>query len=78
MSSTPKLPSHVNLDTFTTDAKPLNLRDGDISFQAVPRKFSTGSVGWGSSGKVTVMVNGKPTPCQVSFNVTVIGSKPSK
>lgn len=44
---------------------------------AEKREFSTGSVGWNGNGKVTLMVDGKPVRCQVSLNVTVIGSKPT-
>lgn len=63
---------------FVQTAKPLNLYEANEALgqiEAKPREFSTGSIGWGSSGKVTVMIDGQPTPCQVSLNITIIGSK---
>jgi hypothetical protein len=41
---------------------------------AVPKTFSTGSVGYYGNGKVQLMVDGVAVMCQVSVNVTVIGS----
>ena len=40
-----------------------------------PMEFSTGSFGLNISGKVTVMVDGVPVPCQLSGNLVVIDSK---
>ena len=42
-----------------------------------PRKFSTGSYGWNSCGKVKLNVGGKECTVQVSLNMIVIGSKPA-
>lgn len=42
---------------------------------AAPREFSTGSLGWFGNGKVTVLVDGQPVVCQVSCNITAVGSK---
>jgi hypothetical protein len=39
---------------------------------ASPKTFQTGSVGWNINGKV--LIDGRR--CQVSGNITVIGSKP--
>lgn len=44
--------------------------------QATVKEFSTGSVGWNITGKVTVRLpNGVLVRCQVTGNVVVIGSK---
>ena len=39
------------------------------------REFSTGSMGWYLSGKVSVPVNGTKVKTQVGLNLTVVGSK---
>ena len=48
---------------------------GGTPLVALPRAFSEGGVGWGTSDKVTLMVDGHPVACQVSLNISVIGSK---
>lgn len=50
-------------------------RDGFVSVVAMPREYSTGSLGWHHSGKIVVLVNGIPTTCQMSVQITVVGSK---
>lgn len=40
-----------------------------------PREFSTGSFGFHAVEKVTVLIDGVPTPCQGNLMLTVIGSK---
>jgi hypothetical protein len=47
-------------------------------FEMTPREFSSGSVGYYTSGKVDLLVKGAVVKCQVSVNVTVIGSKPKE
>jgi hypothetical protein len=42
---------------------------------AIPREFSSGSLGWYTGDKITVMVDGVPTRVQVGVNLTVVGSK---
>ena len=42
------------------------------------REFSSGSFGWFASEKLNVPVGGERVRCQLSVNVTVIGSKNSK
>lgn len=39
------------------------------------RTFSSGAVGYGSYGKITIPINGVPTKCQVTLSVVVVGSK---
>ena len=43
-----------------------------------PREFSSGSFGWFASEKLQVPVEDQRVRCQMSLNVTVIGSKNSK
>lgn len=43
-----------------------------------PRSFSTGSFGYYTNDKITVMIGGIPTLCQVGLTVTVVNSKEAK
>ncbi len=40
-----------------------------------PREFTTGSLGWNISSKMTMMIDDKPVTVQVGLNLTVVGSK---
>lgn len=73
-TKTAKAPS-IDRETFSAKAQGTQCRIGEFPAYLDPRQFSTGSYGWGFSGKVTMMVDGKPVQCQASINVTVIGSK---
>ncbi len=46
-------------------------------FELDPREFSSGSFGWFASEKLNVPVGNERVRCQLSLNVTVIGSKNS-
>eukprot|EP00434_Breviolum_minutum_P001793 symbB.v1.2.001588.t1/scaffold88.1/size340390/23 len=48
---------------------------GDKKVKAVPKQFSTGSVGFMASTKVVVDVGGVPLTLQCGLNLPVIGSK---
>ena len=39
------------------------------------REFSTGSMGWNISSKMTIMVGDTPVTVQVGLNLTIVGSK---
>jgi hypothetical protein len=65
----------VTRNEFLAEAKGMDVVLGDQKVLASAKTFSTASFGWGFSDKITVMVNGKAVKCQVSLNVTVIGSK---
>lgn len=61
---------------FVEKAKPLRVQVGDdVSVVAAPKENKTGSFGWNSAEKQTFIVDGVAIKCQVSVNVTVIGSK---
>lgn len=65
---------------FMTAAQPVYvvvgasaLRDGALP--AEPREFGTGSCGWYVTGKVSLMVEGRPVAVQVGLNLVVVHSK---
>ncbi len=60
---------------FAKDAKPVIVKIGDKEFRAVPKEFSTGSLGWNINEKMTVDVGGTEVTVQVGMNLTVVGSK---
>ncbi len=60
---------------FQAKAKPVTVTIGDRTYQAVPKEFSTGSLGWNINDKIQVDVGGTPVTVQVGMNLTVIGSK---
>lgn len=76
-SYTPKTPklAPITRETFRTEAKPLAVTVGGTPLFAMPKDFSTGSVGWSFNAKVLIEVDGKMCECQVGGNVTVNGSK---
>lgn len=67
---------NLTRDQFQATAQPLTVTlPGDQALTAAPRTFSTGSLGFQANGKVTIVIGGVPTSCQVGVTVTVIGSK---
>ena len=68
-------PCTITRATFHAHAQPQQLTLGDQLLAAMPREFSTASLGWFANGKAFLEVNGQRVPCQVSCTVTVIGSK---
>ena len=70
-------PAPISNGEFLRKAKALNLPIGTKDVMAAPRTFSSGSVGFGYSGKAEVEIDGVMVPVQVSLNITVIGSKPA-
>ena len=60
---------------FKTSAKPLEVAIAGKTLQAPTKEFSTGSLGWYLSGKISVEIDGKPVQVQVGLNMTIIGSK---
>lgn len=63
---------------FAEKAQPLAIKIGDNTITAEVKQFSTGSFGWYSNAKVTIMVDGKPVTAQVGLNLIVVGSKDAK
>ncbi len=67
-------------EQFGQSAKPLRVLIDELPIFAVPKRFSTGSVGWNANGKTQIVVNGEALEIQIGINLTVIGTKnpPSK
>ncbi len=67
-------------EQFGQFAKTLRVLIDETAIFAVPKRFSTGSVGWNANGKTQIVVNGEPLEIQIGINLTVIGTKnqPSK
>jgi hypothetical protein len=60
---------------FRQNAKPLTVKIGDREYPAVPKEFSTGSLGWNVNDKVTIDIGGTPVTVQIGMNLTLVGSK---
>ena len=60
---------------FARDAKPVEVQIGDKKYTAVPKEFSTGSLGWNINDKVQIDIDGVPVTVQIGMNLTVVGSK---
>jgi hypothetical protein len=63
-------------ESFHESAEAFALAGNGVQIMVEPREFSTGSFGFGGQGKVVIKVGGVAVPCQVSLNITAIGSKP--
>lgn len=75
--------SSISKAAFRRGAKPLEVQiqaGGKIvgEFELDPREFSSGSFGWFASEKVNALVGKERVRCQLSLNVTVIGSRNSR
>jgi hypothetical protein len=60
---------------FRNKAKAVTIVINDQRFDADPKEFSTGSLGWNLNAKVTIDVDGVRVPVQIGLNLTVVGSK---
>jgi hypothetical protein len=61
---------------FTSAARPVDVTIAGQTLQAVPKQFSTGSVGFHLNGKVTVQLpNGETARLQVNGNLVLVGSR---
>jgi hypothetical protein len=65
----------INRAEFARDAKPVEVQIGDKKYTAVPKEFSTGSLGWNINDKITLDIGGKLVTVQIGMNLTVVGSK---
>jgi hypothetical protein len=70
-----KSPCPISKTQFLEKAESVKITLGNAELIADKREFSTGSFGWYHSGKVTILVDGKPLSVQVGLNLTVVGSK---
>lgn len=60
---------------FAEQAKPIEVIIDGNKMIATNREFSTGSLGWNISNKMTIMVGETPVTVQVGLNLTIVGSK---
>lgn len=74
-----KNPCPISRVEFRERAKPIRFTsDTGHTIVLYPRDMGTGSMGWvldGSMTKLVLCLDGRDVPCQVSFNLTAIGSK---
>ena len=71
----PAVSGTLSRESFRQHAKPVALTINGLPLVADPKEFSTGSLGWFSNGKITVVVNGVACKVQVGLNLTIVGSK---
>ena len=60
---------------FLDKAPKIKIQIGDHKFDADPKEFSTGSLGWYLNGKINIEIDGISVPVQIGFNLTLVGSK---
>ena len=65
----------ISRKDFAAKAKPIEVVIDGNKMLAVNREFSTGSMGWNISSKMTIMVGDTPVTVQVGMNLTIVGSK---
>ena len=73
--SFPKTVCPISREQFVANAKPLEVVINGVPMTAEAKEFSSGSLGWNISDKITVEIGGKAVKCQVGLNVTLIASK---
>ncbi len=74
MSHWKKLPTLFTRPYFAAKAAVMRVFLGDIPIEAKPKMFKTGSLGWHAQAKKQLAVGDARVWCQVSVQVTVIGS----
>ena len=60
---------------FKQNAKPIEVVIDGQKSTADPREFSTGSLGWNISNKITIKVGDTDVKVMVGLNLTIVGSK---
>ncbi len=75
MAAATKTVCPVTRDQFRAKAEPIVVVFGDQKKVAMPKEFSTNSLGWNISDKMVVLIDGVPTTVQVGLNLTIVGSK---
>lgn len=71
----PKSECNISRGQFRLGAQPIQVIVNGVPLTAIPKEFSTGSLGWYLNGKMTVLIGGVPVKCQIGCNITVVGSK---
>jgi hypothetical protein len=75
MATASKTTCPITRDRFRSHAKPIAVEIAGMKQAAIPKEFSTGSLGWNLNGKTVIEINGVPCTCQVGVNITLVGSK---
>jgi hypothetical protein len=70
-----KTPCPITREQFRKGAKPATITVNGTPMVAMPKEFSTGSLGWYLNGKTTMEVDGKNVEVQLGFNLTIVNSK---
>ena len=65
----------VSRAQFKEKAKAIEVVIDGNKMVGAPREFSTGSLGWNISSKMTMMIDGAAVTVQVGLNLTIVGSK---
>lgn len=65
----------ITRDQFRTKAKNVEVAIDGKTFIAIPKEFSTNSLGWNVNEKITIQIDGVPVMVQVGMNMTIVGSK---
>ena len=60
---------------FLQAAKPVEVIIDGNKMIAAAREFSTGSLGWNISNKMTIQIGDKAVTVQVGLNLAIVGSK---
>lgn len=71
----PKTTCPVTRKEFKEKAKPVEVIIDGNKLIGIAREFSTGSLGWNISTKMTLQVGDTPVTVQVGLNLTIVGSK---
>lgn len=73
-ASTKKTECPITRKQFAA-ASTIHVKIGESGYVAVPKEFSTGSLGWNLNEKSVVTIDGVACKVQIGLNVTVVGSK---
>ncbi len=65
----------ISREQFAAQAKPVEVRINGVPLLAEVKEFSTGSLGWYLSGKVTLPVGDTAVSTQIGLNLTIANSK---
>jgi hypothetical protein len=65
----------ISRKQFKETAKPINVVINGKEYTAIPKEFSTGSLGWNINDKVQIDIGGTLVSVQIGMNLTVVGSK---
>jgi len=65
----------MTVQDFLDDAKEIKMTFDGKDYLVKPKQLKTGSVGWNTTNKLKMNVNGQELDVQLTFSATVINSK---